>query len=145
MKAIQLLLTVSMSIKLIRQLLAPVVEAFIFFKEEDSKRKGFPPYWQAERQGLHDSGFAYYPTLVLRNDRGGEMRLSGCNCGYGGTGPLGTEEILRSEGFPEHLIDLVATHSILHLHREYDSPLEAKLRQGETVRRVVRRRRAKEI
>jgi hypothetical protein len=37
-------------------------------------------------------------NLILLDDRGNEVRLSGCNCGYGGTGPHGTFEILKAVG-----------------------------------------------
>mgnify|MGYP001558152792 CR=1 FL=1 len=37
-------------------------------------------------------------NLILKDDRGNEVWLSGCNCGYGGTGPHGTYELLQKVG-----------------------------------------------
>lgn len=37
--------------------------------------------------------------LVLIDDRGNELHLTGCTCGYHGTGPRGTLEALNGLGF----------------------------------------------
>jgi len=44
-------------------------------------------------------------NLILIDDRGNEVRLSGCNCGYGGTGPHGTFEILKDAGLLDQNAD----------------------------------------
>ena len=36
-------------------------------------------------------------TLIIYGSKG-EIKLSGCNCGYGGTGPNGTRKILEELG-----------------------------------------------
>jgi hypothetical protein len=40
--------------------------------------------------------FPSAPTMVLIDDRGHELWLSGALCGYSGEGPAGTEKILRT-------------------------------------------------
>ncbi|MGE7762115.1 hypothetical protein [Peribacillus sp. NPDC097895] len=37
--------------------------------------------------------------LILIDKKGNELHLSGCSCGYSGTGPHGTLEILNKAGF----------------------------------------------
>jgi hypothetical protein len=37
-------------------------------------------------------------TLILTDEHGNQVWLSGCNIGYGGTGPHGTYELLREVG-----------------------------------------------
>jgi len=45
-----------------------------------------------------EEGYSREYNLILRDDGGNEVWLSGCNCGYGGTGPHGTFEILKEVG-----------------------------------------------
>ncbi|MBO0999671.1 hypothetical protein IOC57_18240 [Bacillus sp. SD075] len=42
---------------------------------------------------LHDS------DLILIDKKGNELHLSGCNCGFAGTGSYGTVEVLNKAGF----------------------------------------------
>jgi len=43
-------------------------------------------------------GYLTEYNLILADSEGNEIWLSGCNCGYGGTGPHGTFEILKEVG-----------------------------------------------
>ena len=67
------------------------------------------------------------PKLVLIDDNGDELWLTACCCGYGGTGPGGTEEILVAEDFvtEEQLGRLVSDHLVLVLRKGAEQPVEA--------------------
>ncbi|WP_042428014.1 hypothetical protein [Streptacidiphilus anmyonensis] len=68
------------------------------------------------------------PKLVLVDENGDELWLTACCCGYGGTAPGGTEDILIEEGFvdtPEDAARLVADHLVLVLHKGAAQPVEA--------------------
>lgn len=56
--------------------------------------------------------------MVLRDDRGGEMLLSGCTAGYPGEGPRGAMEVLVEAGWPADQAALVFTTATLRLERE---------------------------
>jgi hypothetical protein len=40
-----------------------------------------------------------YDPLILKDEHGNELHLSGCSSGYTGTGPHGTLEVLNDAGF----------------------------------------------
>jgi hypothetical protein len=46
----------------------------------------------------------------------GIILLSGCNCGYGGTGPNGTAKILAELGVPIESARLAMTHQHIHFN-----------------------------
>lgn len=52
---------------------------------------------------FHNDTVKYH--LILNDDRGREVWLSGCNCGYGGEGPSGTHELLQEVGLLSSDID----------------------------------------
>ncbi len=60
------------------------------------------------------------PSLVIRDINGKEIWLSGCKCGYGGTGPRGTIDIL-TDLMNKNLISLSVNSSelkdIIHTYR----------------------------
>lgn len=61
--------------------------------------------------------------LILRDDRGQELVLSGCRAGYSGTGAGGTEEVLTEEHFlPEH-IALIPRFGYFHVSKASPTPL----------------------
>ena len=60
----------------------------------------------------------YDPYLmVLRDDRGDEMLLSGCTAGYPGEGPRGAMEVLVEAGWPADQAALVFHTATLRLER----------------------------
>ena len=65
------------------------------------------------------------PGMVLRDEHGNELWLSGCFGGYRGTAPHGAGYILLKEGFPHEQIRLVLTCDLLHLAKG-GAPLVAK-------------------
>jgi hypothetical protein len=65
------------------------------------------------------------PGMVLRDERGSELWLSGCPAGYHGTGPWSAVYILLKEGFPHEQLRLVFACDPLHLVKGSD-PLVAE-------------------
>lgn len=76
-----------------RSKLDEIVSIFIYFDELDAVLDNFYIVSDAEKYG--ELKYVETPYFVLRDINGREMWLSGCNCGYGGTGPGGTRTILR--------------------------------------------------
>ena len=56
--------------------------------------------------------------MVLRDDRGNEMLLSGCTAGYPGEGPRGAMQVLVESGWPADQAALVFTTPSVQLERE---------------------------
>ncbi|MBK5446049.1 hypothetical protein [Peribacillus sp. TH24] len=48
---------------------------------------------------INKDNILVYSDLILKDKNGNELHLSGCSCGYTGTGPHGTEEVLNKAGF----------------------------------------------
>lgn len=67
--------------------------------------------------------------LVLRDDAGNEMRLSGCTTGYAGEGPRATMQILVDEGFLAAEARAVFTAPELALQRTCEAPPTAARRE----------------
>lgn len=93
------------------------VEADAFFHDVDAILAGYYDVWEPEPGA--DARFRRPATarLVLRDRHGAELWLGGCNCGYGGTGPSGTIQVLREADFPESLVAAVSAYRVLHLDK----------------------------
>ena len=74
------------------------------------------------------------PGLVLIDESGSELWLSGCMSGYGGEGVAGTGYILRAEGFSPAHIDLVPDAKLLHLRKGQAEPLVHRAADEEVTR-----------
>jgi hypothetical protein len=66
-------------------------------------------------------------TLIITGSKG-EIKLSGCNCGYGGTGPNGTRKILEELG-----VDLDKARQLMY-SKEFIYNLAEKETYMETVK-----------
>lgn len=53
------------------------------------------------------------PTFVMKTRYNEEWWFNGCNCGYGGEGPHGSETILRKLGIEQEMIDKLFYSSIV--------------------------------
>ncbi|MGG1571665.1 hypothetical protein [Fictibacillus sp. NRS-1165] len=60
------------------------------------------------------------PSLVIRNHWGDELWIDGCNCGYGGEGPHGSEKILKDIGLPREIIHQVFYRHVYELERKQE-------------------------
>lgn len=65
----------------------------VFFNNYDAILCGY--YTPADYDWYGEHNLIESPLFVIRDVNGKEIWLSGCNCGYGGTGPHGTASILR--------------------------------------------------
>jgi hypothetical protein len=102
------------------------VEAYVFSEEADAVAAGF---YEANDEPCEDGDphikDVLAPLLVLRDADGAELWLGGCTCGYGGTGPSGSHEVLLDAGFPREAVDAVYKHSLVRLHRDATTPIVA--------------------
>jgi hypothetical protein len=96
-------------------------EAYVFFHDLDAIVAGFyePGRAFTEGGGSADPRYRWsdVPHLVLRDHRGAELWLGGCNCGYRGTGPWGSRQVLIQAGFPAGLVDQLPHYRLLYLDR----------------------------
>jgi hypothetical protein len=74
---------------------------------------------------LGRDGFRHEYNLILVDDCGNQVWLSGCNCGYGGTGPWGTFEVLKQAGIFHKDADFADTRIGSSKHLSWTIPLEA--------------------
>jgi hypothetical protein len=102
------------------------VEAYVFSEEADAVAAGF--YEVDDEQHEDDDPRikdVLAPLLVLRDTDGAELWLGGCTCGYGGTGPSGSYEVLSDAGFRSEAVEAVFKHSLIRLHRDSTTPIVA--------------------
>ena len=101
------------------------VEAYVFSDVADAVVAGF---YEVDEQDEDDDPRikdVLTPLLVLRDTDGAELWLGGCTCGYGGTGPSGSYEVLSDAGFQREAADAVFKHSLVRLHRDSPTPIVA--------------------
>jgi hypothetical protein len=110
------------------------VEAFAFFEEHDAILYGFFDVQPSEPKDNPRFRWPAVPRLILRDRQGAEVWLGGCNCGYGGEGPSGSQEVLRASKFPERLVELIPPYRILHLDKRR-GVIEARKPSSEDARR----------
>lgn len=70
------------------------------------------------------------PNFIIRDVKGNEMWLCGCNCGYGGRGPRGSKEILKELGFSENILDLVPYYKVINIFINEDNSVETVYHNG---------------
>lgn len=63
-------------------------------------------------------GSIYVPTLMMKNARDDLITIRDCNCGYGGTGPSNSADLLRKLGWEEDTAQLVFDHHFVQLRRD---------------------------
>lgn len=99
-----------------------ITEESLKFWQDNKDRIGLPIRLEASFEGLvtedrTENGITYpveYNCII--HGYKGTILLSGCNCGYGGTGPNGTAKILDELGYPLSQ----ARELMLHKNFEYD-------------------------
>jgi len=72
--------------------LAHIESIFIFFDEIDAATGNF--YIASNLLKIGELRHIETPHFIIRDINGQELWLGGCNCGYGGTGPHGSQKIL---------------------------------------------------
>jgi hypothetical protein len=114
-------------------------------------------YWQGDSQYRYaavdpshpnhedhpiDSTFINTPGLILIDEHGNDLWLSGCGCGYTGEGPTATAYILFHEGFSEDHINRFIPHcASFHLVKDESEPAAVIFLPGHAEPRPVRRKR----
>lgn len=76
-----------------RSQLSQIDAIFVYFNNLDAILDDF--YEISYTNGFGGIKYLDNPFLVIRDVDGKEIWLGGCNCGYGGTGPHGTADILK--------------------------------------------------
>jgi hypothetical protein len=100
------------------------IEAYVFYSEASSLMAGrLIPVRGSTRTDA--------PTLVVVDERGDELWLSACSCGYEGTGPTGTADLLLREGFDARLVVEVFRTVRLHLVKGESEPRLAEYAPNE--------------
>lgn len=66
------------------------------------------------------NGSIYVPTLMMRNARGDLITIRDCNCGYSGTGPSNSADLLRKLDWADDEVKLVFYHRFVQLRRDGD-------------------------
>lgn len=70
------------------------------------------------------------PYLVLRDDEMNEMWLGGCNCGYGGEGPHGTETILLECGLTKGQVEPIFSYRIVKFFKKQSGDFKSEYRDS---------------
>jgi hypothetical protein len=104
--------------KLTRPLFSTFTDAYCTFRsgfrryqlEEETRRGDYTPIGQDR------------PRLILVDDSGAELWLSGCAAGYTGEGAAGTGYVLQTEGFDPGHVDLVPFSDRLHVRKGRAEP-----------------------
>lgn len=88
----------------------------IYFNEYESLLDG---YFTFEEKYV-DNQLIYVtsPNFVIEFNNNEEIWLDGCNCGYGGTGPHGSAEILEMIGIEKELINKLFYHRAVSYFKE---------------------------
>lgn len=72
--------------------LAQIESIFIFFDEIDAAIGNF--YIASDLLKIGELRHVETPHFIIKDIKGQELWLGGCNCGYGGTGPHGSRKVL---------------------------------------------------
>ncbi len=99
-----------------------ITERSLAFWNQNKGKIGLPISVEASFEGLvtedrTENGITYpveYNLII--HGYAGDILLSGCNCGYGGTGPNGTAKILAELGIPIE----TARQAMVHKRLTYD-------------------------
>ncbi|MFZ5642522.1 MAG: helix-turn-helix domain-containing protein [Bacillota bacterium] len=111
-----------------RSLMGDICAIYVYFDEIDAALDNFFLPSSSSRYGnLHH---VETPGLILKDTTGKEMWLGGCNCGYGGEGPHGSEYILKQLGFDEKHTDNVFKYRIVKFIKDENNNFEIYTRNS---------------
>lgn len=107
--------SVSFALEQLNQM-SSISAVFIFFSTLDAVLHNF--YVLSDHQPtLGELQDITVPHMIIRDSDGREMWLGGCNCGYGGEGPHGSESVLEYLGLSSELIEPIFTHDVVQYYR----------------------------
>ncbi len=97
-----------------------ITDESLKFWNENKNRLGKITHVEVAAEGLlledrTENGITYpveYNCMIFGTN--GAILLSGCNCGYGGTGPNGTAKILAELGLPIEIARTAMVHKTIH-------------------------------
>ncbi|MGG4495614.1 helix-turn-helix transcriptional regulator [Brevibacillus reuszeri] len=101
----------------------------IFFEHIDAAIENY--FLPLEKYRYGDLISLSIPHMVIRDSKGNEMWLPGCNCGYGGTGPHGSEEVLQLIGVPKNLREQVFYHPVVKYVKNENGSWEVNVRESD--------------
>ncbi|MCY9592971.1 hypothetical protein [Paenibacillus chitinolyticus] len=101
----------------------------IFFEQIDAAVENY--FLPLEKYRYGDLISLSIPHMVIRDSDGNEMWLPGCNCGYGGTGPHGSEKVLQLIGVPKALRENVFYHPVVKYVKNENGNWEVNVRKSE--------------
>lgn len=102
---------------------------YIFFHEFDSILNNF--YQQAKGFYYGELQRVDTPHMIIKNDNLEELWLAGCNCGYGGTGPHGTERILKEYGIKDEDINEIFSNRVVKYFKNENDEWEVHSHDSE--------------
>jgi hypothetical protein len=92
-----------------------IIAIFIFFDELDAALHDFYTF-SMYQPSIGELKELDLPRMVLRDVDGKEIWLNGCNCGYNGEGPHGTESVLECLGLTPEQIAPVFRHEVVQYY-----------------------------
>lgn len=105
-----------------KDFIGEISEIYIYFDEIDAVLDNF--YVCSER--VNGEFYALeVPHLVLKDKDGEELWLTGCNCGYGGEGPHGSRQVLKSYISDEKLLNLIFDYRVVKFVKDDNNEFEA--------------------
>lgn len=109
--------------------LSSIERISIFFDPMDSAIENY--FLPLEKYRYGDLLSLSIPQMVIHDSDGNEMWLPGCNCGYGGTGPHGSDEVLQLIGVPEELRRKVFSHRVVKYVKSENGDWEVNVRKSD--------------
>lgn len=101
----------------------------IYFEEIDAAVENY--FFISDEYSHGDLRFLEVPHMVLVDVNGDEMWLPGCNCGYGGTGPSGSEDVLKIIGVPKELQEYVCKYPVVKYVKNESGEWEVNYRKSD--------------
>lgn len=97
-----------------------IVSVKLYFNRIDAIYNGYYLLYEGTKIYKNQYQDVNAPTFVATTKDQTEYWFFGMNCGYNGTGPRGTEKILKELEVPKDKIDLLFNSSQITYHREKD-------------------------
>ncbi|MCS1352792.1 hypothetical protein [Mechercharimyces sp. CAU 1602] len=112
-----------------KEYLDQIKSIYVYFNHMDAILDGYyeiPSMMNGERFQYLDS-----PLMIIRDIKEQEVWLGGCNCGYGGTGPHGSMDLLTDLGLDNEMVQLIPNHHVVkYLRDPQDASWEAICHKG---------------
>lgn len=105
-----------------------IISIFIYFEEIDAALDNF---YKTNGATYGEIYKITTPHLIIRDINGKELWLSGCNCGYRGIGPGGTQKVLRALGFEGDIVEkYIFDYKVVKLFKNINEEWEFVFHNG---------------